>query len=90
MHFKKKGQVYNLNISEVIDSEKYGYSNARNLLLQNTLRESTIMTQPWQHFYQNFPLIQDTLSGKTSLLLRSEMLGLFGNALSADDMYSRH
>ena len=41
MHFEKKGQVYNLNISEVIDSEKYGYLNARNLLLQNTLREST-------------------------------------------------
>ena len=41
MHFEKKGQVYHSNISEVIDSEKYGYLNTRKLLFQNTLREST-------------------------------------------------
>ena len=41
MHFEKKGQRYNLNFSQVIDSEKYGYLNARKLLLQNTLPEST-------------------------------------------------
>ena len=37
-----------------------------------------------------FPLIQDTLSWKTSLLVRSEILGLFGNTFTADHMYSRH
>ena len=41
MHFLKKGRPYNLNIFEVIDSEKCGYLNARKLLFQNTLREST-------------------------------------------------
>ena len=40
VHFEKKAQVCKLNISEVIDSEKYGYLNARKLLFQNTLRES--------------------------------------------------
>ena len=32
----------------------------------------------------------DTLSWKTFLLVRSEILGLFGNTLTADHMYSRH
>ena len=29
VHFEKKGQLQSLNISEVIDSKKYGYLNAR-------------------------------------------------------------
>ena len=41
MHFLKKGHLYNLNISEVSDSEKCGYLNSQNVLFQNTLREST-------------------------------------------------
>ena len=41
VHFFKKDQLYNLNISDVIHSEKYGYLNARKLLFQNNLREST-------------------------------------------------
>ena len=48
------------------------------------------MKSPWQHFYHKFPLILDTLSHKTSVLLRSEVLGLFGNTLTSDHMYSRH
>ena len=48
------------------------------------------MKSPWSHFYHKFPLILDKLSRKTSLLLRSEVLGLFGNILTADHMYSRH
>ena len=48
----------------------------------------TLPERPWQHFYQNFPFMQDTLSWKTCLLVRSEMLELFGNTLSADHMYS--
>ena len=34
--------------------------------------------------------MQATLSWKTSLLLRHEILGLFGNTLTAERMYSRH
>ena len=41
LHVKKKTQLYSLNISEVIDSEKCGYLNARKLLFSNILREST-------------------------------------------------
>ena len=32
VHFKKKGQLHRLNISEVIDPGKCGYFNARKLL----------------------------------------------------------
>ena len=32
----------------------------------------------------------DKLSWETSLLVRSEILGLFANALTGDDKYSRH
>ena len=41
MHVRKKDQLYSLNIWEVTDSEKCGYLNARKLLFQNKLREST-------------------------------------------------
>ena len=44
----------------------------------------------WHHFYHNFPLFQEPLSLKTSLLVTSKILGLFGNTLTADHMYSRH
>ena len=49
----------------------------------------TLLKRPCQHFYQNFPSIQDALSSKTSLLVKSEILGLFGNTLTADHMYFR-
>ena len=49
-----------------------------------------LLRRPWQHCFQTFQLIWDTLSWKTSLLVRSEMLGLFGNTSSADHIYSRH
>ena len=41
MHVPKKDQVDSLNISEVTDSEKFGYLNAGKVLFQNTLRGST-------------------------------------------------
>ena len=43
-----------------------------------------------RHFYPNFPLIWDKVSDKTSFLVISEILGLFGNWLTADHMFSRH
>ena len=39
-HFEKKYQLYRLNISEVIDSEKCGYLNSQNLSFQNICGES--------------------------------------------------
>ena len=50
----------------------------------------TLLEFALQHFHPNFPLIKDNLSWKTSLLARSEILGLFGNTLTADHMSSRH
>ena len=38
-HLGKKDQLYNLNISEVLDLDKCDYFNARKLLFQNTLRQ---------------------------------------------------
>ena len=43
-----------------------------------------------QHFYPNFALISDKLSWKTFLSVRSEVLGLFVNAFTANHMYYRH
>ena len=39
--FRKQDELHSLNISEVIDTEVCGFSNAQNLLLQNTLLKST-------------------------------------------------
>ena len=50
----------------------------------------TLVKSPRRHFCPNFPLIRDKLSYKTSLLVRSKILGLFGNTLTADHMYCRH
>ena len=41
VHFENKYQLHSLNISEVIDSKKYGYLNARKVPFQNTCGEST-------------------------------------------------
>ena len=49
-----------------------------------------LMKLALQVFYSNFLLILEKLSWKTSLLMRSKILGLFGDTLTADHMYSRH
>ena len=46
VHFKKKNQLYRLNISKVIDPKKCSYLNARKLLFQKTLPESTCSRVP--------------------------------------------
>ena len=45
-HFWKKDQLHTLNTWEVIESKKCGYLNARILLFQNTLQESTCSRVP--------------------------------------------
>ena len=50
----------------------------------------TLLKSPWQQFYPKFPLIQDRLSSKRSLLVRCKILGLFGNTLTVDHMDSPH
>ena len=48
----------------------------------------TLLQPALQPFYPNFLLIQDKVSSKISCLVRSEILGLFGNTFTADHMYS--
>ena len=50
----------------------------------------TLRNTAWQHFYPNFKLIRKKTSWKTSLPVRSEILGLFGNTLTTDHMNSLH
>ena len=45
-HFQKKDQVHSLNILEIIESEKSVDFNARKLLFENTLPESTCSHVP--------------------------------------------
>ena len=46
LYLEKKYQLHNLNISEVIDSEKCSYLNVKKQLFQNTLRESKCLHVP--------------------------------------------
>ena len=50
----------------------------------------TLLKHALHHFHSNFPLICKKLSWKTSLLVRSTILGLLGNTFTADHMYSGH
>ena len=53
-------------------------------------RSQTLLNSAWQHFYPNFPLMQDKLNWKTCVWIRSKILGPFVNTLTADSMYSPH
>ena len=50
----------------------------------------TLLKFSRQHFYLNFPFIYNKLSCKTLILVRSEILGLFGNTSTGDHMCSCH
>ena len=50
----------------------------------------TLMNSAWPYFYPNFTLIKKKVNQKTSVLVRSDILGLLGNTLTADHMNSPH
>ena len=50
--------------------------------------EETLLKSARHYYYPIFPLIWDTLSWKKSALVRSKILGLFVNTLTAEYMYS--
>ena len=50
----------------------------------------TLLEPALKQFNPNFPLIKDKLSRKISTFVRFEILGVLGNTLAADHMYSRH
>ena len=50
----------------------------------------TLLKSARQHFYPTFPLMQDKLSWKTSLWIRSKISGMLVSTLADDHMYSLH
>ena len=95
-YFEKKDQLHSLNISEVIDPDKCGYLIAVSFCFRTPFASTrvhgsqTLLEPALQRFYPKFLLIQDRVTSKISPLVRSEMLGRFGNTFTADRMYSRH
>ena len=57
---------------------------------QRVHRSQTLLKSARHYFYPNFTLIQGKLSCKIYLWIRSKMLGLFVNTLTAHHMYSAH
>ena len=49
----------------------------------------TLLISAQHNYYRMFPSIYDKLSWKKSVLVRSEILGLFVNTLTAEYQYSR-
>ena len=93
--FKQKDQLYSLNISEVSDSEECGYLNARKLLFQNTLPESTC-----PRVLNSADTTMEALSSELSIdsthieLEKVSFSNIWNlrtirNMLSVEDMYSR-
>ena len=78
--FSKKGESSSLSISEIIDSKIGGYLCAWKALPQKQLSVINLLIFPW---------IWDKLSWKRSALVRSKILGLFVNTLTAEYTYSR-
>ena len=57
---------------------------------QRVHRSKTLLKPALQHFYPDFLLIQDKLSWERFLLVRPEILGVFGNTLTGDHIYFCH
>ena len=57
---------------------------------QSVHGRQTLLKSVWQHVYPKFPLRQEKFSEKICRFLRCEILGRFGNTLTACHMYSRH
>ena len=53
-------------------------------------RSQKLLKAAIQRLHLNFPLISEKVSCRTSSLVKYEILGPFGNTLTADHMYSRH
>ena len=95
-NLEKKDQIHSVNISEVIQSEKCDCLSAKSSCFRTPFVSprvplyQTLAKSARQNLYPKFLWIQDKLSKKTSLSVRSEILGMFGNTLTVDHMYFRH
>ena len=57
---------------------------------QSVHESETLLNYSGYTVYLNFAVIQHILTQKTSLLVRSKIVGVFGKALAGDHMYSCH
>ena len=94
-HFQKKGESSSLSISEIIDSKRGGYLMPEKPYFRTALGnqpvngEETLLKSAGHYYYHIFPWVWDKLSWKKSALVRSKILGLFVNTLTAEYTYSR-
>ena len=91
---KKKDQLHSSNISELIDSDKYGYRNTRKLPLQNIVGQLTCSPVAITAEISTEALTSQfsikLRNQKTSLVVRYEILGLFCNTLTVVRIYYCH
>ena len=93
-HFGKKGESSSLSISEIIDARRGGYLSAWKPDFRTAFGNQpvngyeTLLKSARHYYYPIFPWIWDKLSWKKSVLVRSKILGLFVNTLTAEYMYS--
>ena len=76
--------------TNVITSMPVSFSFRTPFASKHVYGYQTLLENALQSFYPNFPLIYKKVRFKTSRLVRSEILGLFGNTFTPDRMYSRH
>ena len=95
VYLQKKHQLDSLNISEVIDSEKYSYWNAKKQLFQNNLWESAHSRIPnttqicIAALLSEFSINPRQIDVETIALNEIENLKTV-NTLMANNMYSPH
>ena len=92
-HFRKKDDRDSECISEITDCQNFG----RPLCKKHCFRTSfgsqyvkgsqRLVNSAWDHFYHIFWLLWEEITWKISPLLNLDILGLFVNTLTANDMY---
>ena len=93
-HFQKKGESSSLSISEITDSKRGGYLSACKPYFRTAFGNQPVngyqrlLKSARHYYYPIFPSIWDELSWKKSALVRSKILGLFVNTLTAEYTYS--
>ena len=88
--FKKKGESSSLSISEIYTPKEVVTQVPEKPYFRTAFGNQpvngyqTLLKSPRHYYYPIFPWIWDKLSWKKSALVRSKILGLFVNTLSAE------
>ena len=91
--FKCKNEPHSLSTSEIIDSERRGYSNALRSFFWKPFRSQRVNESQKlkeKQFYPTFSSFWAKMSWKKSFLVRSDILGLLVNTFTADNEYFRN